>query len=202
MPEQTVDSARCYDQHTADYIARTWDADLRLHYARFVARLPAGDRILDAGCGSGRDSLAFAGMGFDVTAMDASTEMATYASSLLGRPALVRRHQEVDFEAAFDGVWSMASLLHVSQAELPGVLARYRDALVPGGVMFASFKHGSGEHIVEDRLFANQNRSSFERVIAMVPGLELLESEIDPDTRPDRASEEWFSVICQRRRGV
>ena len=41
--------------------------------------LPAGARILDAGCGSGRDAKAFAALGHRVTAFDASPELAALA---------------------------------------------------------------------------------------------------------------------------
>lgn len=198
MADQPLDSAAWYDRNTRDYIERTQSADLSRLYAWFLRHVPAGGRLLDAGCGSGRDSLAFQRLGYDVVAMDGSIAMVKHASQLLKTEAIHKRHQEVDFVAEFDGVWSMASLLHVPHDELPGVLARYRDALVPGGVLFASFKHGDGMYRRDERLFANQNEESFRRVIAGVPELVLLETRIDPDSRPERQDEEWFSVLCER----
>lgn len=93
----------------------------------------------------------------------------------------------------------MASLLHVPESELLDVLRNYRDALVPGGVFFASFKHGVGAAVSGDRLFTRQCHETFDRVIQDVPGLHLIEDSIDRDTRPGRTEDEWFSVLCRRK---
>jgi len=194
-----VDSAAWYDRHTAGYIENTEHVDMSDIHARFLVHLSPGGRILDAGCGSGRDSREMLRQGFDVTPMDASIEMVRQASAALRRPVLHLRHEDVIFDAAFEGIWSNASLLHVAQADLPGVLARYRDALVPGGVMFASFKHGSGEVHRDERLFSNQTAGSFRQLIDMVPDLELLETWVSNDRRPGREHEEWLNTLTRRR---
>ena len=193
-----VDSAAWYDQHTDHYIAHTEHVDMSDIHARFLAHVPSGGRILDAGCGSGRDSRAMLASGFDVTPMDASIEMVRHASAALGRPALHLRHEDVAFDAAFEGIWSNASLLHVPQADLPAVLGNYRDALVPGGVIFASFKHGSGEFHRDERIFSNQTEDSFRQLIEEVPGLDVLEMWISNDRRPGREHEEWLNALCRR----
>jgi 2-polyprenyl-3-methyl-5-hydroxy-6-metoxy-1,4-benzoquinol methylase len=195
---EEVNSAAWYDRNTQDYIDRTQGVDLSHLYEKFLQYVPAAGRILDAGCGSGRDSLAFHRLGYRVVPMDASIEMVKHVSQLLGIEAIHLRHQAVDLAEAFDGVWSMASLPHVPYSELPAVLERYRTALVPGGALFASFKHGSGERVRDERLFANQNEASFLRVLSQVPGLTLRETSVDMDRRPFRENDEWFSVICQR----
>ncbi len=198
MSSGDVNSAAWYDRNTQDYVDRTQMVELSHLYERFLRYVPAGGRILDAGCGSGRDSLAFRRLGYDVVPMDASIEMVKHVSQLLGTKAIHRRHQDVDFVEAFDGVWSMASLLHVSHAELPEVLGKYRTALIPGGAFFASFKHGQGEQVRDERLFANQDDASFRQLLRHVPGLTLLETSVDTDRRPGREGDEWFSVICRR----
>ena len=48
-----------YDIHAKEYAKLTVKADMSPAYDRFLAYLPAGAGILDAGCGSGRDSLCF-----------------------------------------------------------------------------------------------------------------------------------------------
>lgn len=201
MTKQVPDSAAWYDRNTASFIARTDAIDLSDLHQRFLRYLPVGSRILDAGCGSGRDSRVFQQLGYDVVAMDASGEMVAHVRRTLDIPAFQLRHQDVAFREEFDGVWSCASLLHVPHAELPGVLRRYRQALVPNGVLFASFKHGEGEHVRDERLFANQNDASFRAVLASVPGLVLLESRIDPSHQPGKGREEWFNVICRKEVG-
>jgi trans-aconitate methyltransferase len=70
--------------------------------------------ILDAGCGSGRDSSYFLDKGFDVSAFDASAELAKLASQLIHRPVTVCQFNEYESDKPFDGIWACASLLHVS----------------------------------------------------------------------------------------
>jgi SAM-dependent methyltransferase len=62
-----------YYQHNAGmFFADTGDVDMTLLYRRFLPLLPEAAHVLDAGCGSGRDALAFARRGHRVTAFDAS----------------------------------------------------------------------------------------------------------------------------------
>ena len=198
MPERNVNSAAWYDRNTQDYIDRTQSVDLSHLYATFLPHLQIGGRILDAGCGSGRDSLAFHGMGYEVVPMDASLAMVEHVRQHTGLEAIHLCHEDVAFVEEFDGVWSMASLLHVPHDELPAILRRYQQALIPGGVFFATFKHGEGEDERNERLFANQNDTSFRDVIAKVPALDLLETWVEQDLRPGHEHEQWFSVLCRR----
>ena len=198
MSTSRPNSAAWYDDHAAEYAGRTDTVDLTDHYNRFLAHVPPGGHLLDAGCGPGRDSLAFLARGYEVTAMDASIGMVELASQRLGRPVLHLRHEDIAFNREFDGVWANATLLHVPQTSLPDVLARYRTALVPDGVMFASFKLGTGEVIASDRLFANQDAASFREVLANVPGLDLIEIWPSFDRRPGREHEQWLNVLVQR----
>lgn len=201
MSWDKVNSAAWYDRNAGAYIARTDRVDLSGLYEKFLEGVPPGGRILDAGCGSGRDSLAFQNVGYVVMPMDASVAMVEHASRLLNTRALLKRHQDIDFVEQFDGVWSNASLLHVPHAELTAVLAKYRTALRRGGVLFASFKHGEGEQFRDDRLFSNQNAGSFRQLIDEVPGLILIDSWLNADRRPGRHHEQWFSVLCRRDHG-
>jgi hypothetical protein len=48
-----------YNRNAARYVAETVEVELSVLRERFLAQIPTGGFILDAGCGSGRDSLAF-----------------------------------------------------------------------------------------------------------------------------------------------
>ena len=113
-----------YDAHAKEYAALTVKADMSPAYDRFLAYLPAGAAILDAGCGSGRDSLCFMKKGYDVTMLDASGEMCKCAEALTGQKALCMGFHEIEFADRFDGIWACASLLHVSEKELENVLGK------------------------------------------------------------------------------
>lgn len=112
---------------------------------RFADLLPAGGQVLEIGCGGGQDSQALLALGLDVTPTDGSPELAAQAQKQLGRPVSVLLFEDLVADAAFDGVWANACLLHVPRPALPSILARVHRALRPGGVFYASFKAGQTE---------------------------------------------------------
>lgn len=115
------------------------------HLARFLTRLSPGARILELGCGGGRDAEAMIAAGFEVDATDGAPALAAEAARRLCRPVRVMRFDELAAEAGYDAVWAAACLLHVPRAGLPDVLARIRRALKPGGLHHASYKAAGAE---------------------------------------------------------
>jgi SAM-dependent methyltransferase len=111
----------------------------------FLDRLPPGAQVLELGCGGGQDAARMASRGFVVDATDATPAMIAKANERFGVGARVMAFDELEAEAAYDGVWAHASLLHCPRDALPDVLARIFRALKPGGWHFASFKLGDGE---------------------------------------------------------
>jgi SAM-dependent methyltransferase len=112
---------------------------------RFAGLLPTGSKVLELGCGGGQDSQALLALGLDVTPTDGSPELAAEAQKRLGRPVSVLLFEDLVAEAAFDGIWANACLLHVPRPALPGILAKVHRALRPGGAFYASFKAGEAE---------------------------------------------------------
>ena len=68
-----------YDDPANAYADQTLHADMSESYERFEKYLTPGAAVLDAGCGSGRDSLHFMQAGYAVPAIDASKEMSAVA---------------------------------------------------------------------------------------------------------------------------
>jgi len=144
MDRRTLDF---YQNHSAEWIAALpEDGARRKRLGAFLALLPAGSRILELGCGDGRDAQAMLAQGFQVDASDGSPEMARIASERLGRPVPVMDFAELAADGIYDGVWCHASLLHVEERDLPAILNRIHRALKPGGWHFANFKGGTGGH--------------------------------------------------------
>lgn len=190
-----------YRTHAAVFIQSTVDLDMSVLHDRFLEHVPDGGRILDAGCGSGRDAKAFLDRGYDVVATDASPEMVEHATRLTGRPALVERLEEIDYEEEFDAVWTCASLIHIPEAAMPDVFRRCTRALRPGGVWYISFKLGRGERRKGERLFTDCDEETLGGWLAEVPGLETIEVWRTEDLRPERAGEFWVNGIVRKRPG-
>lgn len=133
--------------------------------------MPPGGRLLDAGCGVGRDSLAFVRRGYAVEAFDASAAMVAAARDHLRGLMTVHRRtfEAIAWQAAFDGVWCCASLLHVPQKDFLGVAACLLTALRLGGVWYLSFKHGEGEHWRQGRLFVDHTEATLRAALSPPP---------------------------------
>ncbi|MFC2970166.1 class I SAM-dependent methyltransferase [Acidimangrovimonas pyrenivorans] len=127
---------------SAEVYAGSGPGGVNRHLNGFLQRLPAGARILELGCGGGRDAEAMLAAGFAVEPTDGTPEIAARAEARLNRPVRVMRFDELQAEGAYDAVWASASLLQVPRPELPDILARIRRALKPGGLHFASYKGG------------------------------------------------------------
>ena len=186
-----------YDTHATTFFAETCNVDMEPLYARFLAHVPTASRLLDAGCGSGRDTRAFLERGYAVTAFDASPVLATLASAHVGIEIEVRRFQEVEWSATFDGIWACASLLHVPLVELTDVLQRLACALRSGGVLYASFKYGAGEREHQGRRFTDLDEAGLAALVAGIRGLKILETWITADRRPGREAELWLNALMQ-----
>ncbi|HEY0649315.1 class I SAM-dependent methyltransferase [Phenylobacterium sp.] len=191
-------SVEFYEENAEDFFRRSIDADMAAGWQAFAALLKPGARVLDAGCGSGRDALALSRMGFAVTAMEASPKLATLARAHTGLPVQVLTFDQIAWRDAFDGVWACASLLHVPRAELPAVMTRIRDALVAGGAWWMSFRYGTEERQTPGRRFTDLDEAGAESLLASVGGLSLVSMDVTQDVRPDRAGDRWLSILCQR----
>ena len=130
-----------YSREAASYAAMTHQGSVQW-LDGFMRMLPAGGRVLELGCGSGRDAELMLSRGFIVDATDGAPMMAAQAEARLGRPVKVMRFDEIEDAGVYDGVWAHASLLHVPRPALGLVLERVFRALKPGGLHFANYKSG------------------------------------------------------------
>lgn len=183
-----------YQLHAQRFFSETVDVDMSELYRPFVAHLKPGARILDAGCGSGRDAKAFSEMGYAVEAFDASTELVELARQHTGLPVKQMRFEDVTEVERYDGIWCCASLLHVPLAELPGVMTQLAKALKPGGVWYLSFKYGSGEREKDGRRFTDMDESRFNLLISKIAGIQPENIWLTHDRRPER-NETWLNVL-------
>ncbi len=187
-----------YNKNADIFFAGSMVADMSDALGRFLSYIPAGGRILDAGCGSGRDSKFFLDAGYDVISFDASEEMCRRATDYIGKPVLIMRFDDISYETEFDGIWACASLLHVPHGVLPDILKKMKHSLKPGGVLYSSFKYGKGTVFRGERQFSDFTE------IDIVPlfeksGFEIVSNIVGTDSRPGREDEKWVNVIGRRK---
>jgi len=188
-----------YNKYSEKYFNDTVQVDVSELYKPFLDRLPDKAIILDAGCGSGRDSLFFLNNGFDVTAIDASSEMAKLASEYIGFPVSVMFFQDIDWIEKFDAIWACATLLHVPQKEILSVFEKLSTSLKSNGFIDGSFKYGSGERYTkEGRIFLDMNEDDLSNIIKQIPTLSIEKLWTTNDVRPGREHEKWLNFIVRK----
>lgn len=186
-----------YQDNAQTFFDGTVNVDMFSLYETFTQHLAPGAKVLDAGCGSGRDAKAFLEMGYQVEAFDASSAMVELAREHTGLPVQVKTFADVDWKEEFDGIWCCASLLHVPAEELPGVMRKLAGALKPGGVWYVSFKSGDGEREVNGRRFTDMDEVGLRMLVQDVAGIEAVEIWMTLDKRPGR-DESWINGILRK----
>lgn len=142
-----VATAKAYDQIVDEFVRRTSDinADLVEFRSNFASGVARHGRVVDAGCGPGRDATYFEEVGLRVVGLDASAGMARHAHRAGHRMVLADMRQMPLRPASLDGIWSAASLLHVPRSEVPATLRSWRSSLRDDGVLGLSTSLGADE---------------------------------------------------------
>jgi SAM-dependent methyltransferase len=164
-----------YNKNAKAFIERSLDADMSEAYGRFLSLLPCGCRVLDAGCGTGRDAKYFLEQGYEVEAFDASIEMVKYASEHAGIEVQQFRFDQLEYSDEFDAVWACASLLHVLKDDINSVFARLVHALRSGGVMYLSVKEGESDTPADGRNFSYYSLTELKHIVSHQEDVEVLD---------------------------
>ena len=141
-----------YDQNAESFTDATLSmkpSPLLLHFAQDLA---PGARVLDAGCGAGRDTKWLIAQGFKVGAFDISQKMVEATHATTGGQVNPRRLDFRDYNdapASWDAIWALASILHLPRENVPDTLARLLASLTPYGKLTFAVKHGIGEKLDE-----------------------------------------------------
>ncbi|GAD79124.1 class I SAM-dependent methyltransferase [Vibrio ezurae] len=188
-----------YNQNAQQFFDSTVGVEMQSLYQKFLPLLPNNGRILDAGCGSGRDSKAFLDLGYSVDSFDASEELTKLAANLT--KSNVTLSTFLNFQAnpnTYDGIWACASLLHVPQSQLSATFAHLTQYLKPSGYFYCSFKLGSSELDRNGRFFRDLTLSQLEAILADTQVLHIESWWETADLRPNRENEKWLNAILKR----
>lgn len=198
--QKTQDSTVYYDKNAQLFYERTINIDFTELYEPFLELIKPCVRILDAGCGVGRDAQYFESLGHQVTAIDGSSEMVNLASQLLKIPAKQMFFHEMTFSEEFDAVWAAASLIHVPPVGLQDVIGRIHRALKSQGIFFATLKHGAGEYTQEGRTFYYLTESSLRPFLESQ--FEIIKIWTNPDLSRHLAHSPdglWLNVLARKK---
>ena len=204
---QKSQTLQYYDDHANDFISETINADMQSLYARFIQKLANKDslHILDLGCGSGRDAIYFAMMGYQVTAIDGSQALINLAkdshhiklsknTNISWQYLIFTDVSKLNWGYEFDGIWACASLLHVPYKELPKLIEGLLTILEIHGVLYISFKYGDGERVDNGRFFCDINETRWQDIVLQLKMNIDYETWLTTDVRTT-SKIQWFNVM-------
>lgn len=195
-----------YQRNAKDFFSQTINVDMQNVYHPFLEYLPKThlsnqQKILDVGCGSGRDSVFFANKGFEVVAIDGSKsliELAQQTDTRIDWQCL--RFDEIakqSWQNQFTGIWACASLLHMPFDDLPKILNDLLSCLRPTGILYASFKYGDNEREKDGRFFCDINEQRWRIVESQLISTKPLKVWQTLDNRVDRQEIWWNILYCK-----
>lgn len=188
-----------YDDHAEEFYKSTVTVEFSQTQDRFISKLKKGSRILDFGCGSGRDARYFLERGYCVEATDGSEELCKLASEYSGVKVKKMLFQELADMNRYDGIWACSSILHLPVDELADVFWKMALALKENGVIYTSFKYGTFSGERNGRFFTDMTEDTFAAFIEKIRVLEVEEQWITSDARPGRGAEKWLNLILRKR---
>ena len=137
-----------YNQHADSFWEGTRDHDVTQNRAVLLEHMWGKDsfRILDFGCGPGRDLKAFKDMGHEVIGLDGAERFVEIARDFSGCEVWHQDFLRLKLpESFFDGIFANASLFHIPSQELPRVLKELWRTLKEQGVLFSSNPWGDNQ---------------------------------------------------------
>ena len=140
VDEPVETSVAAYTPSAREY-ALAHATKMGIQVARFAASLPVPSRILDAGCGPGRDLARFISAGHLPRGLDLNHAFVELAAKVAPTDRADLRAVASLYPArTFDGIWAAASLVHLSRLDTDSVLSQFAIIVRPGGKLFACLR--------------------------------------------------------------
>ena len=192
-----------YNQRADDFWEGTRGHDVGQNVAAVLQPIE-GDppfRILDFGCGPGRDLKTFAELGHIAVGLEGAASFAQMARTFSGCEVWQQDFLALLLPASyFDGVFANASLFHVPRQELPRVLRELHATLKPGGVLFSSNPRGTNEEgWNRGRYGAYHDLESWRTYLSAAGFVELSHYYRPPGAPRDR--QPWLASVWRREEG-
>lgn len=189
-----------YNKNAKIYCEQTLVGNLQENYDKFLKYLPQGAYVLDFGCGSGRDSNYFIEHNYKVKAIDGSVEMCKLASEYIKQEVNCIKFDELDDLNTYDGIWACSSILHVEKDKLPNIFLKMINALKSNGIIYTSFKIGTGYEVKEGKYYNYLTKDEMVQILnKLSENVKLIDYfETLPSTKINAQNTIWGNFIIRK----
>jgi len=197
---EEYDTLEYYNNNAKLYCEQTLVGNLQENYNKFLKYLSQGDYILDYGCGSGRDSKYFMEKGYKVKAIDGSIEMCRLASKYINQEVNCMKFEDLNDINTYDGIWACSSILHIEKENLPNTLIKMIKALKDNGIIYTSFKIGTGYEIKEGKYYNYLTKNEMVEILNKISkNVKLIDYfETLPSTKRTANNTIWGNFIIKK----
>lgn len=189
-----------YNRYAEDFRAGTRGHDVSQNIEALLRATPDHPplRILDFGCGPGRDLQTFLRLGHRPVGLDGAARFVAMARAETGCEVWHQDFLQLNLpDMHFDGVFANAALFHVPGRELPRVLRELHATLRPGGALFSSNPRGDNqEGWNQDRYGVYHDLESWRRQLTDA-GFTEIEHYYRPAGLP-REQQRWLASVWRR----
>lgn len=189
-----------YNQNADSFKAGTQDHDVSQNIDALLRHIHGTPpyRILDFGCGPGRDLKTFTAMGHTATGLDGAESFVAIARAESGCEVWQQDFLALDLPVdTFDGVFANASLFHVPTAALPSVLGQLYACLKPDGVLFSSNPRGQNQEGWNSGRYGAYHDIDAWRAFVTAAGFAELEHYYRPQGLP-REQQPWLASVWRK----
>ncbi len=201
-PETSLRTLGHYESNAVAFREQTIDHDVSQNIRALLGSIEgtAPFKILDLGCGPGRDLNTFRDLGHEPTGLDGCASFVEMARAFSGVDVW---HQDFLSLALpsdyFDAIFANASLFHIPSLALPRVLGELRHALKIRGVLFCSNPRGNAEGWQGERYACHFELDRWHSLFRMA-GFELVHHFYRPEGLP-RQQQPWLAMVYRRMPG-
>lgn len=196
--DKLKEAIKTYNKIASVYAKYTEDQLMQFQLSRFESMLP-GKKILDAGCGAGRDIEYFIDDGFDAIGIDLAEKLLKEAKKRVPKGKFKKEDfRKTKFKAkTFHGVWSVTSLVHLPKSEVKKALKEFNRILDGKGILYLSLRKGKGSKEVKFRNYIKDELRTvyfYEQVemeeLVREAGFKILSSE---------ANDVWVEIFAEKK---
>jgi SAM-dependent methyltransferase len=189
-----------YNQHAENFWHGTKGHDVSQNRDALIEHLVGEGpfRILDLGCGPGRDLKAFAELGHEVIGLEGAERFVDFARNSSGCEVWQQDFLRLELPVEhFDGVFANAALFHVPSQELPRVLKELWATLKWNGVLFSSNPRGENEEGWSGGRYGVFYNLKLWRELVTAAGFVEITHYYRPAGLP-REQQPWLASLCRK----
>lgn len=199
MKDKFKQAIKTYDKIAKLYADYTECKLMQYQLSKFTSILP-GKKVLDVGCGVGRDVSYMTEDGLDIVGIDISEGLLKEAKKRYPKAKFKKMDfRKMTFKAnSFDGIWSMASLIHTEREEMPKVLKEFSRVLKKNGVVYLAVVEGEGEEEIKKEKYENEPRTYIYYKLTEIEkyltdaGFQIMNTEIN------ESNKKWIEIFARK----